>query len=166
MNPDPGWLRAGSVGRPHGLDGSFYVHDPKHQLLSEGREVLVRGAPVRIAVRKGSDLRPIIRLEGAEDRDATEALRGEELLVARDDAPSLDEDEWWEEDLEGCRVHAGGRTIGSVKRLLALPSCEALEVTRAGGGGELLVPLVSDAVLAVDLERREIEVDLAFLGEA
>jgi ribosomal 30S subunit maturation factor RimM len=50
-----------------------------------------------------------------------------------------------------------------VSRLLALPSCEVLEVERAGE--PLLVPLVSDAVRAVDLERRTIEIDLRFLGE-
>ena len=52
-----------------------------------------------------------------------------------------------------------------MRRLLALPSCEVLEVARAGGETDLLVPLVSDAVRSVDLERREIDVDLAFLGE-
>ena len=50
-------------------------------------------------------------------------------------------------------------------RLLALPSCEVLEVDR-GDADPLLVPLVSDAVREVDLKRREIDVDLAFLGEA
>ena len=49
---------------------------------------------------------------------------------------------------------------------LALPSCEVLEVERAQGGDALLVPLVSDAVRLVDVERREIDIDLAFLGEA
>jgi 16S rRNA processing protein RimM len=166
MNSSPGWLRAGGVGKPHGLDGSFYVTDPKPQLLDEGRQLLLRGAQIRIAVRKGTDLRPIVRLEDVVDRAAVEAIRGEQLLVAREEAPELGDDEWWEEDLEGCTVRAGGRTLGSVKRLVALPSCEALEVTRAGGGGELLVPLVSDAVLAVDIARREIEVDLGFLGES
>ena len=52
-----------------------------------------------------------------------------------------------------------------VTRLLALPSCEVLEVARAAGGDALLVPLVSDAVRGVDLERRVIDVDLHFLGE-
>jgi 16S rRNA processing protein RimM len=38
-----------------------------------------------------------------------------------------------------------------------------LEVDRADGG-ELLVPLVADAVREVDLDRRAIDVDLRFLG--
>jgi ribosomal 30S subunit maturation factor RimM len=49
--------------------------------------------------------------------------------------------------------------------MLALPSCEVLEVARESGTGELLVPLVTDAVRSVDLARRAIEVDLRFLGE-
>jgi ribosomal 30S subunit maturation factor RimM len=55
--------------------------------------------------------------------------------------------------------------VGVVARLLALPSCEVLEVARHGGGAALLVPLVKDAVREVDLARRMIEIDLAFLGE-
>ena len=160
----PAWLRAGRVGKPHGLDGSFYVTEPKPQLLDTGRELVLRGKSIRVASRKGTDERPIIQLDGFRDRHAAEALRGEELLAAREEAPALDEDEWWEEDLEGCAVYAGGRTVGVVRRLVALPSCEALEVERPDADA-LLVPLVSRAVRSVDVERREIEIDLEFLGE-
>jgi hypothetical protein len=51
-----------------------------------------------------------------------------------------------------------------VRALRALPSCEVLEVARVAGG-ELLVPLVADAVRRVDVAARRIDVDLAFLGE-
>jgi 16S rRNA processing protein RimM len=107
----------------------------------------------------------ILRLEGFADRDAAEALRGQDVLVGREHAPVLEQDEWWAEDLEGCAVRDGDRAVGTVVRLLALPSCEVLEVERTQGGDALLVPLVSDAVRLVDLERGEIDVDLAFLGE-
>ena len=107
----------------------------------------------------------ILRLEDHDDRAAAEALRGKELLVPRAEAPELGPDEWWAEDLAGCAVHDGDRAVGTVKRLLELPSCEVLEVERTGGG-DLLVPLVTDAVREVDLERRTIDIDLEFLGEA
>jgi ribosomal 30S subunit maturation factor RimM len=58
----------------------------------------------------------------------------------------------------------GGRSLGTVVRLLALPSCEVLEVDR-GARPPLLVPLVSDAVRRVDPRERVIEVDLDFLDE-
>ena len=76
----------------------------------------------------------------------------------------LGPDEWWAEELEGCAVHDRGRAVGTVARLLALPSCEVLEVRRADGG-ELLVPMVKDAVRDIDVAARRIEVDLDFLGE-
>ena len=49
--------------------------------------------------------------------------------------------------------------------MLPLPSCEALEVVRAGGGPDLLVPMVRDAIRSVDVAARRIDVDLAFLGD-
>ena len=44
----------------------------------------------------------------------------------------------------------GEREVGTVARLIELPSCEVLEVRRAGGGEPLLVPMVSDAIRAVE----------------
>jgi 16S rRNA processing protein RimM len=161
-----GWLRAGGVGSPHGLDGSFHVVDAKPELLSVGASVFVRGRSVSIVRRAGTDRRPIVRLEGCADRPAAESLRGLELLVPRGVAPELGPDEWWAEELEGCAVVDAERVVGTVRRLLALPSCEVLEVERADGAGDLLVPLVSDAVRSVDVERKQIDVDLRFLGEA
>ena len=58
----------------------------------------------------------------------------------------------------------GSIEVGRVLRMVALPSCEALEVQRAGGG-ELLVPLVRDAVRSVDVAEGVVDVDLSFLGE-
>jgi 16S rRNA processing protein RimM len=157
------WLRVGTVGRPHGLDGSFHVLDPTPEALTLGALVRVGERDRAIERRAGTDPRPIIRLEGCADRDAAKALRGAELLLAREQAPALEADEWWAQDLEGCAVRDGAREVGRVARLLALPSCEVLEVMREGG--PLLVPLVSDAVRSVDVDARVIDVDLQFLGE-
>jgi 16S rRNA processing protein RimM len=161
------WLRAGVVGRPHGLDGSFHVNDPVAELVFSGLDHVRVGDEVRRVERvAGHDRRPIMRLEGCRDRDAAEALRGREIMVGRDAAPELEEDEWWAADLEGCAVRDGERPVGVVARLLALPSCEVLEVQRPEGGPALLVPLIRDAVRSVDVTRRVIDVDLRFLGES
>jgi 16S rRNA processing protein RimM len=158
------WLAAGRVGRPHGLDGSFHVTRPRGAMLALGTAVRVGDGEAEIVRRAGTDERPILRLAGHDGRAAAEALRGMDLLVHRAKAPVLDEDEWYAEDLEGCRVVDGTVEIGRVARLVALPSCEALEVTR-DGAGDLLVPLVRDAVRSVDVAAGVVDVDLAFLGE-
>jgi 16S rRNA processing protein RimM len=158
-------LQAGRVGRPHGLDGSFYVTGARPRLLVQGGEVTVAGATRRIARRAGVERRPIVRLDGIENRSAAEALRGEPLTVAQAGAPALEAGEWWAHELEGCAVHDGERLLGTVGGLLELPSCEVLEVRREDGS-ELLVPMVRDAIREVDVAAGRIDVDLEFLGEA
>ena len=155
----------GRVGRPHGLDGSFHVSVPRAELLEPGVAVEVAGAVREVVRRAGTAERPILRLAGCDDRDAAAALRGQELRVPRAAAPALAEDEFWAEQLEGCEVRDGAAPVGVVRRLVALPSCEALEVAREGED-DLLVPLVRDAVRAVDPGARRVEVDLRFLGAA
>jgi 16S rRNA processing protein RimM len=158
-------LPAGRVGRAHGLDGSFYVTGARARLLSLGASVSVAGRTLEIVRRSGTDQRPIVRLAGIEQRAAAEALRGQVLTVAQRGAPALADGEWWAHELEGCAVlDAAGRAIGSVGRLLELPSCEVLEVQRPQGGEPLLVPLVKDAILGVDTAAGEIAVDAEFLG--
>ncbi len=157
-------LDAGRVGRPHGLDGSFYVTGARPRLLAQGGEVTVAGSVRRILRRAGVERRPIVRLEGIEDRTAAEALRGQPLTVAQAQAPTLGAGEWWAHELEGCLVCDGDRQLGRVSGLLELPSCEVLDVQREDGR-QLLVPMVRDAVRDVDVAAGRIEVSLDFLGE-
>ncbi len=160
----PESVPAGRVGRPHGLDGSFYVTRPRIRLLKLGTAVTVAGQTTTIVRRAGTDQRPIVRVEGIEDRVAAEALRGTELLIGGGDAPALGEEEWWAHELEGCEVRDGEQLLGTVSKLIELPSCEALEVLPAGGGQVVLVPLVKDAIRRVTPAQRRIEVDFDFLG--
>ena len=188
------WLAGGVVGRPHGLDGSFHVLSPRRPvLLALGTTVRAAGRDAEVVRLAGTDDRPIVRLAGVDTREAADALRGTELLVPRSVAPPLEDDEWWAEDLVGCRVVDGERALGRVIRLMPLPSCEVLEVAPEGGGGSsasgsgergsgeggagasgsgdqppaapFLVPLVRDAVRRVDVGAKIIDVDVAFLGD-
>ena len=157
-------IEAGRVGRPHGLDGSFHVTRPDARLLALSDEIYVRGLVERIERRAGTDERPILRLAGHADREAAEALRGAPLAIPADRAPALEPGEYWAHDLAGCAVWDGDRHLGEVRRMLPLPSCEALEVAREGGG-DLLVPMVRDAIRSIDVSARRIDVDVSFLGE-
>jgi 16S rRNA processing protein RimM len=140
------------VGRAHGLDGSFYVEQPAEPLTA-GADVTVRGVSTRVERRAGTEDRPIVRLSGVGDRTAAEALRGEPILVAGGD---LAEGEYLTADLVGCEIPG----LGQVRRVIAAPSCDLLEV----GDDAVLVPFISDAVTRVDTGARLIEVDTGFLG--
>lgn len=164
MGEEPATISAGRIASPHGLDGSFKVADPEARLLRVGASVDVAGVQRAIERLAGTPARPIVRLEGVGDRDSAAALRGQHLQVPREAAPELGEDEWWSSDLIGCSVVDGAAEVGTVRDVVGLPSCEALDVERASAQS-LLVPLISDAVREVNTERRKIDIDLAFLGE-
>ncbi|MGH3993044.1 MAG: ribosome maturation factor RimM [Pseudonocardiaceae bacterium] len=153
MPAQPRLVTAGRVGRPHGLDGSFWVEAAAHGLPA-GTRVSVSGVERLIEGRSGTEERPLIRLRGVHDRNAAAALGGELLLVSEHDAPLAD-DEWLAGDLEGCLVPG----LGRVCRVVGTPSCDVLELDDG-----TLVPLVPDAVKSIDLDKGRIEVDHRFLG--
>jgi 16S rRNA processing protein RimM len=156
-------LRAGKVGRAHGLDGSFYVTGARPLLLTLGTGVTVAGRTAPIVRRAGTDQRPIVRVQGVEDRTGAEALRGLELTVAEADAPRLAEGEWWAHELEGCLVVDGERSVGTVTRMIELPSCEVLEVRAQAADESLLVPMVKDAIRHIDIVAGTIDVNMDFV---
>jgi len=140
-------VTAGRVGKPHGLDGSFYVEGPRHP-LPEGASLAVAGGTHKIARRAGTDDRPLIRLAGIED---PRPLRGEVLLVEDE----LGEGEWLASELVGLTVPG----MGTVARIVDSPSCSVLELDDG-----TLIPFVADAVRDVDLDSGEIHVNREFLG--
>jgi 16S rRNA processing protein RimM len=139
-------VTAGRVGKPHGLDGSFYVERPRHE-LPEGAEVSLAGHAHRIVRRAGTDERPLIRLA---DLDDPGGVRGELLLV--DD--QLGEGEWLASDLVGLSVPG----MGKVAQVIDAPSCSVLELEDG-----TLVPFISDAIRSVG--GGEIHLHEHFLGQ-
>lgn len=138
-------MTAGRVGKPHGLDGSFYVDGASHP-LAVGTVVAVGDARHQVDRRAGTDERPLVRLAGVEH---PRELRGEPLLVDVE----LAEDEWLAADLLRCSVPGHGRVV----RLLDGPSCSVLELEDG-----LLVPFVNDAIESV--EPGQIRLNEDFLG--
>lgn len=140
-------VTAGRVGKPHGLDGSFYVDTARHP-LPEGTTVVLAGETHAIARRAGTDERPLIRLEGMAD---PRPVRGELLLVEDE----LAEGEWLASDLVGCTVPGRGLVV----QIVDGESCSVLELEDG-----TLIPFISDAIERVDTEAREIRVNDEFLG--
>jgi ribosomal 30S subunit maturation factor RimM len=141
------------VGRAHGLDGSFKVNQPVRD-FTPGLVMTVARTQRRVERAAGTARHPLIRLEGISDREAATALGGEALQIAEMETPP-EAGEFRIADLVGCRVQG----LGAVQRVLPGPSCDVLELD-----GGVLVPLITDAVVQVDVEGRRIEVNHTFLG--
>ena len=139
-------VTAGRVGKPHGLDGSFYVDAPRHA-LPEGTSVLVAEERRENTRRAGTDERPLVRLAGIED---PRPLRGELMLVEDE----LADDEWLASQLIGLSVPG----IGTVSQVIDAPSCSVLELDDG-----TLIPFISDAIERVDIEAGEIRINEGFV---
>jgi 16S rRNA processing protein RimM len=134
------------------------------ELLEPGGVIWLAGAPVTIAWRKGTPTRPLLKVDGVDDRDAARALAGSEIGVPREALGPLAPGEHRVEDLIGSEVVDGDLRVGLVRDVIALPSVEALEVEREGRD-PLLVPLVRDAIRSIDPESKRVDVRLGFLEE-
>ncbi|HZE29202.1 MAG TPA: ribosome maturation factor RimM [Gaiellaceae bacterium] len=148
-------INVGRVGKPHGLDGSFFVEHPSEDeaRFAKGATVHVEGEPAKIVASKRSRGRPVIRLD-------REAPRGAELAVSRDQLPPTGADEYYEFQLLGLEaVEEGGRPLGRVAALHPGPANDALELDTG-----LLLPLVAACVQQVDLEAGRIQVARGFAG--
>jgi 16S rRNA processing protein RimM len=140
-------VTAGRVGKPHGLDGSFYVDTPRHE-LPEGISVVLADQRREITRRAGTDERPLIRLSGIDD---PRPLRGELMLVEDE----LGEGEWLASQLVGLSIPG----VGTVTEIIDAPSCSLLEVDDG-----TLIPFISDAIRSIDLEAGEIRVSSDYLS--
>jgi 16S rRNA processing protein RimM len=144
----------GRVGKPHGVDGSFFVEgaSDEPERFAKGATLLVDGVPAAIAVSKrGAGGRPVLKL----DRDVQ---RGATLAVRRADLPELEEDAYYAFQLVGLRVEEeGGRTLGTVTEVENRPANDTLELDSG-----LLLPLVDACVLDVDLDAGRILVARGF----
>jgi 16S rRNA processing protein RimM len=147
-------VQVGRVGKPHGLDGSFFVEQASEddERFAEGATLRVNGEPATVVGFKRSGGRPVIRLD-------REVPRGAELSVPRSELPPAGEHEYYAFELAGLAVEEeGGRGLG---RVTAVQPGVANDVLELDCG--LALPLVDACVLEVDLEAGRILVARGFV---
>ena len=142
------------MGRPHGLDGSFFVEqasdDPER--FAVGAVVYVDSERAEVVVSKrGSGGRPVIRLD-------REAPRGADLAVTREALPPTVEGEYYAFQLVGLEVEEeGGRILGRVAQVAPGVANDVLELDSG-----LALPLVEACVREVDLEHGRVVIAAGF----
>ena len=149
-------VTVGRVGRPHGVDGGFFVERPsdREEAFATGAVLYAGGEPATVvSFRRGSGGRPVIRLDRA-------VARGAELAVPRDSLPELsaEEGEFYVFELVGLKVEQeDGRLLGRVREVLEYPANDVLELDSG-----LSLPLVEACVRSVDVEGERIVVAAGF----
>lgn len=165
-NPEPSYVIVGEVLRPHGIRGEVRV-----EILTDYPERLVQHEYLYLAHPRSPDdveryglesLRPhkgvlLIKLEGCDDRDAAEELRGMLVQVPLQDAIPLEEGEYYHFQLMGMDVETeAGEWLGRVADVVATGAHDVYVVR--GPRGEVLLPAIEDVILELDTETQKMVV--------
>ena len=150
----------------HGVRGAirlrFYAPDERD---------IAPGSPLRLRLANGESrsvtlnwIRPhkqgyLASVQGVDDRNGAEGLKGAEVIVERDELPELEDGTYYWADLMGIEVvTADGRRLGRIASIFATGSNDVYVVR--GSETETLVPALASVVRAVDLKRGIMRVDL------
>lgn len=98
------------------------------------------------------------KLEGVDDRDAAEAMRGCQIAIPRSEFPEPEEGEFYWTDLIGLEVlNLDGVRLGKVGELMETGANDVLVVV--DGAARRLLPFVDAVVKSVDLDAGRITAD-------
>jgi len=162
-------LCIGVVAGVHGVRGALrikaFTADPA-DLTSYGALTTEAGQTWRL---KGAsvDGKGVVtaKIDGVDDRDQAEALKGTKLYIERGALPEAEEDEFYIADLIGLPAESPtGAPLGIIKAVYNFGAGDVVEVS--GEQGEILVPFTLKAVPVVDVKARRVVIDPPELTEA
>jgi 16S rRNA processing protein RimM len=102
--------------------------------------------------------RVVLKLADYDDVDKAKELVGFDFAVPESERVPLDEDEYYDWELEGCTVKVGNESIGEVRSVMRTGGAEIL-VVKDQAGKEQLVPLATPIVVEVDIAAKTIVID-------
>lgn len=104
---------------------------------------------------------PIIRLEGIDNIDMAEAMKGKEIYMDPNQLPELPDDSYYIKDLVGLNVVSveDGRHIGVIIDVILGAAQDVYEIEDENGK-KILIPAVSDFIIDVDTAANRIQVKL------
>lgn len=104
--------------------------------------------------------RIVLKLEGFDSPEASAALAGCMLAVPESEAVELEEGEFYDWQLEGCRVETvEGVSVGTVREVLHTGGEAPVLVIRDEDERENLVPLAESICVEIDVDTKLIRVD-------
>ena len=158
------YLRVGVIASTHGLKGEVKVFpttdDPKRfsslkqVLLDTGKEY----RPLEVTGVKYFKNQVILKFREFQDINEVECYRGRDLLVSREEAVPLDENENFIVDLIGMEVWTDeGERLGTLTDVLQTGANDVY-VVETGEKKEILLPAIPSCILSVDLEEARMTV--------
>jgi 16S rRNA processing protein RimM len=160
---DPGYLRIGTISRPHGLRGQVKVNlDPDSRAtLQPGSRLRLAGAAqfreVVLEEIHNQGRGCLVRFREVRDRQAAEGLVGWSIYREAVDLPVLPENQYYWYEVAGSQVlDEEDRPLGILEEMFSTPAHD-IWVARSGKK-EYLIPAVEEVILGVDREKKTVRV--------
>ncbi|NLW68972.1 MAG: 16S rRNA processing protein RimM [Bacteriovoracaceae bacterium] len=105
----------------------------------------------------------VLELEGINDIDTVETLRGETLFITEDQLEPLDEEEYYWRDLIGLKVvDENGREIGEIVKIFSTGSNDVYVVDPVK---EYYIPATKDVIKEISPEKGTVLIDASLLED-
>jgi len=137
---------AGIIGAPFGVKGFVKVHSCSGDIghLLKLKTVIVNrdGKEQELKIEESAPSLPglVIRFEGIDSPEKAKTLGKAKLLVKREQAAPLDDNEFYIEDLKGIEVHDKTAVIGYITDIIEGGGGDLVEI-QLTNGEKKLVPL-------------------------
>lgn len=157
-----GFRAVGRVERPWGLRGHLKVLPLTDfpERFAPGARVFLNGQARTVVSARWQKGRVYLEIHGVSDEAAADALRGLLLEVPEAERAPLAADEFYLDEIEGCRVYdRDGDLLGTVREVLR-PGANDVYVVARPGQRDLLLPAIHEVIVEVDVERRRLVVEL------
>lgn len=159
------YLQVGVISSTHGIRGEVKVFpttdDParfkvlKDVILDTGKEQI----PMEIQGVKFFKQFVIVKFKGIDNINDVEKYKGKSLLVTRENAAPLGEDECYIADLVGMTVFTEDGEFGVLKDVIETGANEVY-VVDSKEHGEVLIPAIHECILDVNVEEQTMKVHL------
>jgi 16S rRNA processing protein RimM len=153
---NPRRILLGQIAGAHGIRGDVLVRTftgKPAAIASYGPLTDATGTKsFKLRVVRVTDKGIVARVEGVNDRNGAEVLRGQELFVDRAKLPAPAETEYYHADLIGlAAVTEDGRELGRVVAIQNFGAGDLVEIQLAGTKATDLIPFTNANVPNVDL---------------
>ncbi len=158
------YLRIGVISATHGLHGEVKVfpttddinrfRDLKQVILDTGKEHI----ELEIEGVKFFKQLAILKFKGIDNINDIQKYKGKDLLVTRDNAVPLEEDEYFIYDIIGSKVITDEDVeLGELTEIMATGANDVYIVTTKDGK-EILLPSIKECILDIDVTNKIIKV--------
>ena len=160
-------LQAGVITSTHGIRGEVkvfpttddaqYFRELKKVYLDTGKEQI----PLEIEHVKFFKQFAILKFKGIDNINDIEKYKGKSLMIDREDASTLGEDEYYIGDMIGMDVYTDdpAEHFGVLQDVLETGANDVY-IIDSDRHGEVLVPAIRQCILRVDTEKNEMHIHL------